>query len=512
MNKKNLLFSIIFFFFTVVAVTAQDFNQKINKLDSIFTLALEQWNVPGMAVAIVTCDEILLSKGYGITDIKTKQAVDENTLFALASNTKAFTATALAMLVDQNKLSWTDKVRKHMPYFELYDAYVSDEMTVEDLLSHRSGLETFSGDLIWYGSNYTREEVIRKARFLKPKYGFRTTFGYSNILFIAAGELIPQIAGKSWDDFVKESILDRLNMNRSVLHVSDLEGKENVAQPHTYVNGELIQIPWLSWDNMAPAGALISSANDMANWLQMNLSNGIFRGDTLVSDKNMWELQRPRTLNNVYPSKLMPSIHFRAYALGWSLMDYLGKKIVMHNGGYDGMISQTLFIPEANIGLVIMTNSLSGLYTPMMYHFLDIILENETQTNWNELFLRNSVAMEKIAADEVLEIEKSRVNNTKPSLKNDAYTGYYGCPLYDSIQVVETRDGLLIDFLNSPIFKGKMKHWHYDTFQVEFDTQPSLPKGFVTFKINRDGKVEGLEVFVDNPDFDFTEFEFVKLK
>lgn len=512
---KNKIFSIvIFLFFALSSITAQTVDEKIKTLDSLYSVALSQWDVPGMAVAIVTSDEVLMSKGYGITDITTRQAVDENTLFALASNTKAFTATALSILVDRGKLAWNDKVIKYLPWFELYDPYVTNEMTIEDLLSHRSGLETFSGDLLWYGSNLSREEIIRKARFLKPKYGFRTTFGYSNIMFIAAGEIIPKITGKSWDNFVQAEILDKLNMKRSVLSVSKLNDLDNVAQPHTYVDGKLLQIPWLSWDNMAPAGALISCANDMAKWLQMNLNDGRFNGNTIVSEKNMWELQSPRTINKVYQMSHMqfPTTHFKSYALGWSLMDYLGKKVIMHNGGYDGMISQTLFIPEANIGFVIMTNSLSSVYYPLMYQTLDILLDNEEKVNWNEIMLERIKNAEEYSKKQLNEIEESRHKGTKPSLSMSEYVGFYGCQLYDSVQVIETKDGLTINYLRSPLFVGKMKHWHHDTFRVKFEAAPSLPEGFVTFSLNREGKIDGLEVFVDNPDFDFTEFEFKKLR
>ncbi|MBZ0241977.1 MAG: beta-lactamase family protein, partial [Bacteroidales bacterium] len=281
--------------FISLQLTAQVRPEQISRLDSIYTKALSDWNVPGMGIAIVSHDSILLSKGYGITDMTTRQAVDANTLFALASNTKAFTSTSLAMLVDRGELNWDDKVVEHLPWFAMYNPYVTAEMTVEDLLSHRSGLKTFSGDLIWYGSTYSREEIIRKVRHLKPAYGFREHFGYSNLLFITAGELIPAITGRSWDDFVQEELLDKLEMNRSTLHVSDLNNLDNTAQPHTYVDGELLQIPWLDWDNMGPAGSLISSANDMAKWLQMNLNNGIYDGDTLVSAMQMYELQNPRT-------------------------------------------------------------------------------------------------------------------------------------------------------------------------------------------------------------------------
>jgi CubicO group peptidase (beta-lactamase class C family) len=512
MTKYFTLISITFLLIFQLA-EAQVTPAQLQKLDSIYQKALNDWNVPGMGVAIVSRDTVWLSKGYGFTDISSRNPVDNNTLFALASNTKAFTATSLAMLVDRGQLNWSDKVIDHLPWFALYDPYVTSQMTVEDLLCHRSGLATFSGDLIWYASTYSREEVIRRARYLKPVYGFRTQFGYSNIMFITAGELIPAITGTSWDDFVQHEILDAIGMRRSLLHVSDLPKRDNIAQPHTYVDGKLLQIPWLDWNNMAPAGSLISSADDMAKWLQFNLNDGIHETDTLVSDGQMFTLQSPHTILNVSKgsTKIFPSTHFKSYALGWSLMDYLGQKVVSHNGGYDGMISQTVFIPEANVGFVIMTNALSSLYYPLMYHTLDVLLNNPEQKNWNEMIHQRIEEGEARSKKVKEEMEKNRLKNTKPSLALNEYAGFYGGKVYDSIQVSMSKDGMELQFMRSPLFHGKLKHWQYDTFEVTFEALPSLPKGFVTFCLNRDGKVEKMEIFVDNPDFDFTEFDLLKL-
>ena len=386
-------------------------------------------------------------------------------------------------------------------------------MNIRDLLSHRSGLKTFSGDLIWYGSTYSREEVIRKAAFLKPDHGFREQFGYSNIMYIAAGEIIPQITGYSWDDFIRNKILFPLNMKRSVLSVDELEGLNNVAQPHTYVNGDPVIIPWLNWDNMAPAGSLISSAADMANWLMMNLNHGIFGNDTLLSSESIFELQSPQTILPVSMASIgrFPSTHFRSYGLGWSLMDYLGHKIVSHNGGYDGMISQTVLIPEANIGFVIMTNALSSLYYPLMYKTLDVILDNPVQKDWSNEILDLVKKGEEHAQQQKMSIDSSRVKGAVPSLNISAYTGFYGCSVYDSIQVYQVKGDLMLKFMRSPAFIGTLNHWHYDTYEVIFKELPSLPRGFVTFKIDRNGIASEMEIYLDNPDFDFREFDLKRL-
>ncbi len=502
--RIQIIFLIVLF---PALLRAQTNKERLQKLEEYYIKALADWNVPGMAIAITDANEILYARGFGVTDITTGQPVDENTLFAVASNTKAFTVAALAMLVEQEKITWNDKVRKYLPWFALYDPWVSDQMTVRDLLTHRSGLKTFSGDLIWYGSTYSRREIIEKARHLRPAFGFREQFGYSNIMYITAGELIPAITGQSWDDFVTLHLLQPLDMHRSTLHVSNLAVKENIAQPHTYVDGTLRQIPWVDWDNMGPAGSLISSASEMANWLQMNLNNGVFKGKEILSQASIREMQESNTplpISKAF-SERFPSTHFRAYGLGWSLLDYKGKKIIAHNGGYDGMISQTVMIPEEGIGFVILTNALSNMYYSLMYKTLDVLLDTADGHDWSAEMLKLRNDNEQKSRDERQRIEDQRVKNTKPSLPLSNYEGYYGSKVYDSIQIYRKDGQMWLQMKRSPDFIAKLTHWHYDTFEMEFITQPSLPKGFATFEIDRKGKPVRLNLFLDNPDFDFTE-------
>ncbi|MBW7846802.1 MAG: serine hydrolase [Bacteroidales bacterium] len=495
-----------------ISLKSQPTPQNLELLDHYFSSALAEWEVPGLAIAIVQNDSIIFAKGYGVTDVTTRQPVNANTLFAVASNTKAYTATALAMLVDEGKLQWTDKVQKYLPWFRLYDPYVSSNITIADLLSHRSGLATFSGDLIWYGSNYNRRQVIEKAAFLKPHHGFREEFGYSNILYLTAGEIIPVVTGQSWDEFVEQRILQPLGMKRSVLHVSELALRDNVAQPHTTVDGKTRSIPWLSWDNIAPAGSLISSANEMANWLIMNLNEGTFQNKKLINPERVYELQSAQTPNAVAPSakKLFPSTHFKAYGFGWGMMDYLGYKIVQHNGGYDGMVSQTTLIPEKKLGFVVLTNSNSNLYFALMYKMLDVLLENPTEQDWSKITLERMKKNELWQKETEAKKAAERNKNSRPSHPLTDFVGMYACPLYDSVEVKTDGKDLYLSMMHTPDFQGKLSHWQYDSFRVEFPASPSLPAGIVTFFTNRDGKVDRMEIFIENPDFDFTEFELRK--
>lgn len=516
MNKIFLLLTAVFITLSSVSSAQTDsvFNQKLEKLDQYFAKALQDWQVPGMAIAIVKGDSIVFAKGYGVRDVKEGGTVDANTLFAVASNTKTFTATGLAKMHSEGKLSMDDQVIKHLPYFKLYDPYVTENMTVGDLLCHKSGLVTFSGDLLWYGTTHSREDVIKRAQYLQPKYGFRTSFGYSNIMFMAAGEVIEEVSGLSWDDYMKQTFLQPLNMNRSITSTNDLVNATNVASPHTKFEGEVISIPWLNWDNMAPAGSIISSVNDMSQWIRLHLNNGVYEGDTIFGSDVDWMMWQAKTPQSISPgaARLWPSTHFKAYGLGWSMFDYHGRKIVGHNGGYDGMISQMMLIPEEDMGFVILTNSLSSLYYPLMYRILDEFLSDQ-ETDWSTMFLNYTKRNEAYDAEQKKAEEEKRAKDTKPSLELEKYTGTYHSEMYGDVVVSLKDGGLYLEMLPTPLFVGKMWHWEHDTFRTRLHNFPSLPEGNVSFVLNKKGKkVVEMKIDIPNPDFDFTEIKLLKVK
>jgi CubicO group peptidase (beta-lactamase class C family) len=493
--------------------TAQKKKDPFAQLNAYYEKALKDWEVPGMAITIVRNDSVLLQKGFGVLEVNKPEKVDEHTLFAIASNTKAYTVAALAILVDEGKIKWDDPVVNYLPWFQLYDPYVTQNMKIRDLLCHRSGLETFSGDLLWYGSNYSREEVIRRARFLKPKYGFREHFGYSNILFLTAGEIVHAVSGKSWDDFLAERIFTPLGMTRTNTSVSALKKLNNVAACHTDYEGKVISIPYLDWDNIGPAGSINSCVADLSNWLKLQLNNGTFNGTVIFSKERSNDMWSAQTIQNVSvgSERLFPSTHFKAYALGWGLNDYLGYKIVSHSGGYDGMTSYTCLIPEKKLGFVIVTNKNSSLFLPLAYRTLDVLLGGKAK-DWSALFLENTKKQEEYSKNKVLEEEKARAKETKPTLDLAAYTGTYGGDLYGNATVELKNGELTFTFVPSPKFTATLKHWHYDTFSFRFEQFPSLPQGKANFIINQEGKVEEMRINVPNPDFDFTELKFKKLK
>lgn len=484
---------------------------RIKALDTYFSKALSDWNVPGMAIAIVTKDSVLLSKGYGVKDITTKEAVNSNTLFAVASNTKAFTASAIGLLVDQGKLKWDDKVTDHLPWFKLYDPYVTSNITIRDLLSHRSGLVTFSGDLVWFGSTHSQEDVIKRAQYLKPKYGFRTTFGYSNIMYLTAGLIIEKVTGKSWDGFIKENFLTPLEMNSTLTSIAQFGKNSNIAQPHTDYKDEVIKIKYLNWDNIAPAGALLSSSDDMAKWIQLQLNYGKVNEKELISAKSLDEMWYPQIMNIVSKGSrdLWPSTHFKGYGLGWSVMDLYGNKVISHSGGYDGMVSYTAFVPESDFGFVILTNKNSSLYISLVYKILDTFM-SESDKDWSAFFLERDKKGKEYQQNEKKEEQAKRALNTKPSTDLKNYIGTYKSELYGEATIGLKEGDLYVQFVQTPMFNARLNHWHYDTFTIEFEDVPSLPEGTVNFVLNAAGEVEEMRIDVPNPDFDFTELEFRK--
>ncbi|MEE4256460.1 MAG: serine hydrolase [Bacteroidales bacterium] len=512
----NRIFSLLLILFFSVSLFGQkDLDRKLKELDAYYEQALADWNVPGMAVAIVKDGEIVFSKGYGTLNINTGEPVDGNSLFAIASNTKAFTATALAMLADEGKLSWNDRVRDYLPWFELYDPYVSDNFTIRDLLTHRSGLKTFSGDLIWYGTNLGREEVVRNARYLEPTFGFRSGYGYSNIMYIAAGLVIEKVTGENWDDFIRERILDPLHMDRTLSSTEAIPGMDNVSSPHNDVKDSIITIEWLNWDNVAPAGAIISSVNDISKWLIFNMNRGITAdGDTLLSAgrfDEMWAAVNPQGVSS-WSMQQWPSTHFKAYGLGWAMFDYHGRKVLGHGGGYDGFISNTTFVPEDELGMVFLTNKNTSLYYPLKFKTLDVMLDAGLDTDWSKDFLTMMEQRNEYSEKAKAKAEEERVKDSRPTLPIEDYLGTYNCKMYGDARVYFEGTQLMVHLLPTEIFVGTLDHWQYNTWKIEMKDVPALPPGLVNFIIDQEGKVVEMKIDIPNPDFYFDELKFLKIR
>jgi len=514
--RKNLLLHALIWLALILFGSDANAQTKkqIEHLDSYFAKSLEQYHVPGMAIAIVNREGIVFSKAYGYADIEKKQRVDGQTLFAVASNTKAFTAAALARLVEQHLLSWEDKVADHLPYFRLYDPYVSENITIEDLLCHRSGLKTFSGDLIWYGSDKSAEEVVRAAKYLKPSLPFRSGYGYSNIMYLAAGLIIEKVSGMKWSEFIRQEFLIPLQMDRTLTSVNDMDLLENVATPYYRRDGELIPLDWVNWDNMMAAGGLISSAHDMAKWLRLNINKGTMESVTLFSESSFDNMTTAHIFKetSAFNRKYQPNMHFKAYGLGWSMRDQHGVKLIYHSGGYDGMISRIWFAPEKGIGMVILTNSINHLPFILMEKSVDVLLADLLDgTDYAAMFSEMDRQSEMELAQKWREIEVNRKKILNAHLPLADYEGIYHDKIYGDVKVWQEEGQLYFSMMHTEIFHAMLNHWNGHIFTFSFPrNKSSLPPGKLWFLLSKDGRPEKLNIDVENPDFDFLEFSFIR--
>jgi len=513
--KNNFIRSSLFLLLLVfpVFVFAQTLDERLKEIDAYAEKTRQDWKVPGMAIAIVKDEKVVFAKGYGIRGLNKTEKVDENTLFAIASNSKAFTTASLAILVDEKKLGWDDKVVKYLPEFQMYNPYVTSELTIRDLVSHRSGLDTFSGDLLWYETTYESDEILRRVRFLKPTSSFRSSFGYQNLMFIAAGKVIEKVSGKSWSQFVRERILTPLGMNRTTTSIRDL--KDNYSMPHNESGGRLRVLHLGNVDGAAAAAALNSSVTDVAKWLRLQLGRGKFEGKQIYSEQQAGVMWTPTTLLavNPFPAKDAPTQLFSAYGLGWFLNDYRGRKVISHGGGLDGMISQTAMMPAENLGLVVLTNSETGVNTIMQNKIFDVFT-GAPKRDWSAERLERAKQNKAREAEADRKLVESRVLNTKPSLSLKDYAGNYTDQLYGDASLAEENGKLVLRFVQSPNFVADLEHWHYDTFQIKW--RPSVaynfPRGFVIFTIDKMGKTDEMKIDQPNNDFWFYELDFRRSK
>ncbi len=497
MLQRHIWLTILLLIMLVNGPHARGQESALNGFDDYVNQALRDWEVPGLAIAIVKNDRVVWAKGYGVRKLGDPTPVNERTLFAIGSSSKAFTAASVAMLVDESKLKWDDPATKYLPGFEVFDPYVTRELTVRDLLTHRSGLER--GDLLWYGTENSRDEILRRARFLKPTWSLRSTFGYQNLMYLAAGQIVARVSGRSWDEFIRQRIFAPLGMVSSNTSVADLKDSGNVATPHAEVEGKVVTIPWRNIDNIAPAGSINSNIVDVAEWVRLQLGEGAYKNERLISSGAVKEMHMPQIVIRAEPplSLLYPEAHFITYGLGWFLHDYRGRKVVEHGGAIDGMRAQVAMIPEEKLGMVILTN-LNGTTLPiaLMFKVFDIYLGGLggigwAQRDWSAELLKTVKTLEEKAKETEKKAEADRVKGTQPALTPENYAGTYKNDLYGEAGVTEEKGKLVLRF--GPAFTGDLEHWHYDTFRARW-RNPTAPHTFVTFALNTQGKVEELKV------------------
>lgn len=479
-------------------------------LDTRIPEWMAQWKIPAVAAAIVQHGEVVYAAGFGCHQIGAPGAVDADTLFAIGSNTKAFTATAVGLLVQEGKLAWDDRVTKYLPAFQLHDSAATRLMTVRDLLCHRSGLISYAGDFMAYGTVYSSDEVLQRVRYVEPAYPFRGGYGYSNIMFLAAGKVVEAVSEQTWDVFVRERLLAPLGMNRTLTGLRDLPGVDNVAQPHQFTRGQIVKLPFADLEAIAPAGSILSSAADMTRWLRFQLAGGRVDGERLVDAAVLEEARTSHTIVPILPEfkALIPRRHFSNYGLGWVLNDYAGRLLVNHSGGVDGMLSQTAFLPEEELGLVVLTNlSPNRLYPALMYTIIDQAL-GLPEYDWGAAMLAQDRREQARAAEERQKLDTSRLKDSRPSLALEGYTGVYTNPVYGEMGVRLDQGKLALHPAGNPHLTGPLEHWHADTFLCTW-SNPSYEESFVHFQVGMDGKAERLRLKVG--DFiDLQPYEFVR--
>jgi CubicO group peptidase (beta-lactamase class C family) len=478
-------------------------------LDSYVANSMKTFDVPGMAVAIVKDGKIVVAKGYGVRKLGDPTPVDEHTMFGIGSNTKAFTTAALAGLVDAGKLSWDDPVYQRLPGFMMYDPYVSHEMTIRDLLTHRSGMGLGEGDLLfWPHSTYTRDEIVYKLRFMKPASSFRSHYAYDNLLYMTAGQIIPAVTGTSWDDYIRQHIFQPLGMNHSTVSNAAFKAGDDYAFPHERVDGRLQVIPLEVLDNVGPAGSINSCAADMAKWVQLQLNHGKFidREGSLFSERQSKEMWTPQTILPIgEPSPALATLkpNFADYALGWGVRDYRGRKLVGHTGGVAGFVSRVMLVPQENLGVVVLTNAEEGgAFDSILYHVLDHYF-GLPPTDWVAAFKSVKDREVEEAAETMKRAEAARAADSKPSLPLEKYAGVYNDAWYGPITVRMENSGLVITFDHTPTMIGDLQHWQFDTFKAHWRDR-TIEDAFLTFSLNPDGSIDSARMAAVSPLADFS--------
>ncbi|HSN16579.1 MAG TPA: serine hydrolase [Gammaproteobacteria bacterium] len=475
--------------------------QELPDLDTYIQQAMKVWKVPGLAIAVVKDDRLVWARGFGRRNMDYPRPVDANTLFGIGSNTKAFTAAALGTLVAAGKLGWDSHMTELLPGFQMYDPYVTREVTLRDLLSHRSG--TCGDDGVWYATDLESKEIIARLRYQKPSYSFRSQFCYSNSLYMTAGEVIPQLTGISWHDYVKQRFFGPLHMQNTVTSIAAFTKTTDVASPHAEVDGKLQPIAWDNTDNIDPAGAVDSSVTDMAQWLRMLLADGRYDGSQVLDPAVIREMETPQMLiggsdgEAKFLSALNPDSRFYAYGFGFFMQDYAGTKVLWHSGHIDGMSAGLGMVPSQHLGVVVLSN-MDQCWLPMalVWRVIDGYMGRPPK-DWSTA-IQNAVAPA-YAADKAEQDALARAYEPGPApLALAAYVGTYGNDLYGNITVTLEHGKLVLRA--SRRFVGEMTHWNHDTFQVTWDYS-YLGKSYVTFSHDVQGtpvslSVEGLATYM----------------
>lgn len=449
----------------VTASSVPSVSAPLIGFDAYVEKGMRDWRVPGVAIGIVHNDSVVLSKGYGVRTAGRPEPVDDRTLFAIASDTKAFTGILMAMLADSGKVHWDDHTTAYLPDLQLADPYVARELTVRDLLTHRAGLAR--ADLLWTGGyGYDTDQLLHRLRYLKPSWSLRSHYGYNNLMYGAAGEVIARAGGKPWTEQLRDRILGPLGMTCTNTTVTALPSQSDVASPHAIVDGKLRTVAYTNIDALPAAGAINSCAADMVQWLRFQLDSGRVGGRTLVSGRNFRETHTPQLavrIDSAY-RVLNPATHLRSYAIGWVVSDYHGREMLSHAGNLSGMAAMVGLLPEERLGVVVLSNlEDQTLRESLMYKAFDMYL-GVPPKDWSTETLREKHRADSVSAAAERAREAKRVTGTHPSLPLERYAGEYADSLYGPAKVTMEHGHLV--FAMAPKQIGDLEHWQFDTFRA----------------------------------------------
>jgi CubicO group peptidase (beta-lactamase class C family) len=497
---------------TAVPAAAQAFD-----LEQDVARVMKAFDVPGIAIAVVKDGQVVAARGFGVRKLGEAARVDGQTLFEIASNSKAFTAAALAMLVDEGKLKWDDPVVKHLPDFQMYDPYVTREMTVRDLLTHRSGLGLGAGDLLWWPTtNFSTDEIIERLRYVKPATSFRSSYAYDNLLYIVAGKIIARKSGKSWGDTVRERILKPVGMNTTTTSLAENAANPNASNAHSKIDDKIAAVKSMPVNNAVGAVGINTNAEDIAKWMKVLLDGGRIDGAkgsdgkerrlwSEAQSREMWTAQTPIKIGQPKGPLATVKPNFLAYGLGFQLRDYKGQLVANHGGALQGFYSRVLLVPESKLGIAILTNAESGgALNALQYRLLDQYMTGSAPTDWIKIIADDE---DRKHADELARLKKTsatRVAASKPSLALDAYAGQYSDPWYGPMTIKRDGKKLIMSFARTPDLTGEMEHFQHDTFIVRWKERNFNADAYVSFALDYDGSIEHVKMKAVSSETDFS--------
>ncbi|MFL6467986.1 MAG: serine hydrolase [Pyrinomonadaceae bacterium] len=517
--RKILFFS--FFLFAFGLSQAQVLDRA--SIDGLVDRAMKAFEVPGISVGVIKDGKLIYAKGHGVRSLKSMQKMDENTLVCIGSNTKAFTTAALGILVDEGKLKWDDRVRTYIPEFTVYNPYVSEEFTIRDLLTHRSGLGLGAGDLMFFpdGTDFTRKEIIHNLRYLKQTSSFRSKFDYDNLLYIVAGEVIERATGKSWEDFVEERILRPLGMNDSRSTYERIKVTGNTTDPHAEVNGKVQVIRRNPLKAAAAAGAIYSNITEMAKWMQMFLAKGKYgegNSKSLISENVLKDLWSPQTILPV-GSAGPYNTHFSSYGLGFGLSDVGGYKQISHTGGIEGMVTQVTMIPELSLGIVVLTNQMEGLAFVSITNQIKDGYLGKTGNDWVTLLStqrKQALAQAKTVTDKIWSDIDQVQKSGKQNFDMNLFVGKYTDIWLGDVTISIKNGKLWFDSKRSPQLSGEMMPYKGNAFVAKWADIAMPANAFVNFSLDEEGKPSGFTMRAVSPltdfSFDFQDLNFRRAK